>query len=92
MGIPVRELQDRVSSRDFALYRAYDNIDPIGMTRFDMGVGIICKIMAQINGSKGVKVSDFMPDYTGTLRPKKTPDQMWATMKMFTQAAGGEVK
>ena len=91
MGIPIRELQDRVSSKDFALYQAFDKVDPIGMSRFDMGVGIICQIMAQLQGAKNTKVSDFMPDYDGTLRPKKTPDQMWSVMRMFTTAAGGEV-
>lgn len=81
-----------MSSQEFALYLAYDRLDPIGMTRFDMGIGIVCKTLANVHGNKKVKVSDFMPDYDGTIRPRKTPNDMWAIMKGFTRAAGGEVK
>lgn len=92
MGIPIRELQEKVDSRDFLLYQLYDQMEPIGGSRFDMGIGIVCHVLSKLNGVKDTKISDFMPDYGVQVKPKKTPEQMWSTLSMFTNAAGGEVK
>ena len=91
MGIPVRRLQDEISSEEFAWYMAYDRIDPFGNERADLGVGIICQTLAGVNGVKKTKPSDFMPDFEGKTQKHKTPDELWNKMGSYTRAKGGKV-
>lgn len=91
MGIPIRRLQHEISSRDFALYQAYDRIDPFGMERADIAAALICDTLAKLQGVKKTKISDFMVHYEEPPKPKKNNTQIFAVLKMFTRASGGKV-
>lgn len=66
-----------MDSREFALYMAYDRIDPFSNERFDLGVGIICNTLAALQGNK-TKISDFMPEYEKREVKKVSPKQSFA--------------
>ena len=91
MGIPIRRLQHEVDSRDFALYQAYDRIDPQGMERFDRLAGIVCDTLAKLHGVKKTKPADFMVDWDAPEKKKKTAEQMYNMFKMFCASTGGKI-
>lgn len=74
MGIPVRQLQEQISSSDFAMYRAYNNIDPFENFRFDVNSAVVSQMLAMIHGKKGsrYKLEDFIPEWYE--KPKKKVD------------------
>ena len=91
MGIPLRRLQDEISSADFTLYMAYDRIDPCGNQRLDLVGGIISQTVARVHGNKRTKISDFMVDFDKPPKKKKTHKDYYAMFKAITIAAGGKV-
>lgn len=90
MGIPVRELQSRISSRDFAMYMAYDRIDPHSNQRMDHGFGLVCSTIARVHGNDKVHASDFMIDYDAPVKKKKSVKDIAHTFKMFARAQNGK--
>lgn len=62
MGIPFRELQQRIDSEDFAYYLAYERIEPDGEERADLRAGIISSTVANAAGADTSPI-DFMPDF-----------------------------
>ena len=92
MGIPYRELQMRISAPDFALYMAYDHIDPFSEQRADLRSAIIACVMANAFAAKGkkFKVSEFMAVYSEP-KNKMTDDQLFQQMMSITIAAKGTV-
>ena len=89
MGIPVRELQGRISSKDFTAYMALDRLDPFGGQRMDHGFGLICSTLARLKGND-TQASDFMIDYDKIIKKKKTAKDMAFTFKMFARAQNGK--
>ena len=77
MGIPVRRLQHEISSSDFVLYQAFNNIDPFQDFRFDANAGIIAEIVAIAHGAKRTKISDFMVEWD---KPPETKEEKQATL------------
>ena len=60
----VRELLQRMDSRELSEWLAYDQIEPIGAVRGDLNAGIISSTIANCNRGKNQKVftpADFMP-------------------------------
>lgn len=49
-----------ISSTDFSLYQAFNNIDPFENFRFDAATAVIAQTLAQVHGVKRTKTSDFM--------------------------------
>lgn len=49
MGIPIAELQQRISSRDFAEYWAHFELEPWGLEREDLRAGIVASTIANAN-------------------------------------------
>lgn len=62
MGIPVAELQERVSSHDFAEYWVYFNLEPWGIEREDLRAGIVASTIANANRDPKKKAQPFTPD------------------------------
>ena len=71
MGKTVAQLQEEMTSREFAEWMAYNRVDPIGNIRGDLQSGIIASTIYNINRGKGkvLSASDFMPDFS---KPKPT--------------------
>ena len=63
--MPVAEAQVRVSSREFAEWRAYDLRDPIGSDRSDLMLSIVAQTVANFSGrvKRPLKHTDFLPKY-----------------------------
>lgn len=54
------EAQQRISSREYAEWIAYNNISPIGDERAELSRAIIANTVAACHGNKS-KLADFMP-------------------------------
>lgn len=61
MGIPVGELQRRVTSREFAEYWAYDGLEPFGPKREDLRSGIVAATVANANRDRKKHPRPFEP-------------------------------
>ena len=77
MGIPIGELQAQVTSREFAEYWAYDQLQPIGPERADLRAGIVAATIANVNRNpkkraKPFSPVDFLPAYGW---PDEEPDE-----------------
>ncbi len=88
MGIPIGRLQDEISSADFALYQAFNNIDPFENYRFDINSAVVSQVLAQVHGSKRTKLSDFIPQWDKP--PNKTARQLQTVMNAFAARANGK--
>lgn len=62
MGIPIAELQERVSSREFAEYWAYFQLEPWGAEREDLRSGIVASTIANANRDPKKRARPFTPD------------------------------
>lgn len=66
MGIPFRELQARMTSEDFGLYRAFYTFEPWGFRAERFGHAIVASTIAntvpRVNSSSPFTPSDFMPE------------------------------
>ena len=62
----VRECQERIDSREFSEWIAYDAIDPIGPDRPERNSAQVCAVIANSVRGKGDKawhMKDFLPRY-----------------------------
>ena len=68
----VRELENRISSRELAEWMAYYSIEPFGEQREDYRAGLVAATVANCAGAgkknKALQPADFIPIYT---QPKK---------------------
>lgn len=62
MGIPIAELQERISSHDFAEYWAHHQLEPWGLEREDLRAGIVAATIANANRDPKKKATPFTPD------------------------------
>ena len=68
----VRELENRISSRELAEWMAYYSTEPFGEQRADYRAGLLAATVANSAGAgkknKALQPTDFIPIYT---QPKK---------------------
>ena len=88
LGQPLSEIRC-MTSKDLALYMAFDRISPIGAERLDAGLAIQTSVLANAHRPKGAnayKPQDFMP-----WLPKKqqTQDEMMAILLHASRASNG---
>ncbi len=60
----VRELLERIDSRELAEWMAYYTLDPFGSVRTDLNAGVIAATIANANKGKNgrpFQPADFMP-------------------------------
>lgn len=84
MGCPVAELQGRMSSREFAEWVAYSEIEPWGEWRADYRAASIQRTLAEINRDRKKRqqpytAMDFMPRFgvqaeAEDAMPEQSPD------------------
>lgn len=62
MGATLTELNQRMTAREFALWVAFNQIQPRGVVRDDYHISKLCALLANINAPKGKSftVQDFM--------------------------------
>lgn len=88
MGIPIERLQNEISAYDFALYRAFNNIDPFENYRFDINSAIVSQVLAQVHGAKTTKIGDFVPQWDKP--PKRTATHLKSKMDSFAAMMNGK--
>ena len=95
MGIPIGELQGRVTSREFTEYMAYDRLEPFGPEREDLRAGIVASTIANANRDpkrhrQPYTAEDFMPRY-GMVDDEGETDQedLAAKIERAMTALGG---
>ena len=84
----VRELQNRMDSREFAEWIAFTQLDPFTEERADLRAGIVASTFANANLGKNqqpFKPSDFMPKYGEQVKQEMSPDDIWAKLMVFTR-------
>ncbi|MCK9570000.1 DUF4035 domain-containing protein [Candidatus Pacearchaeota archaeon] len=87
-GTPVRELQEKMSSIEFAEWIAYSNIEPIGDKRGDYQAAAIAaeihNSIAGAFGGKRVSIDDRLLNFSGNEPQQKrqqTPEEMLAVLE-----------
>jgi hypothetical protein len=89
----VREAQERINSREYSEWLAFDRIDPIGMDRGDLMAATIAATVANAGGGKKgggtFTASDFIPDYTGekARQPRQSVEEMMARLHSAIKVA-----
>lgn len=94
MGIPLKELQDRMDSATFALYMAYDRLDPFGEERADVRTGIMTSYLYNAFTGAKTKIDNFILEYDKEIVKAdrwQDPKIMFAMACQITHALGGEV-
>ncbi len=85
MGIPLKELQLRVSSKEFALYWALDSLSPERDYREDVRMAIICQTLVQVMTGKHLDIDKFIPKFG---EPEgQSPVEMMAIMNQLAARA-----
>jgi len=86
LGFTVRELLERVDSREISEWMAFAKVEPFGEERADIRSAIIACTMANMwlgKNQKPYKITDFMPKFEPD-EPQSTADMD----KILRQLAG----
>ena len=89
----VREMLQRIDSRELTEWIAYDTVEPIGAVRTDLAAGIISSTIANCHRSKNTSVftpMDFMPLHKSG--ESETDDVNKSFAQMNSLVAAGLVK
>jgi hypothetical protein len=78
LGMPVEEMLDRMTWREYLEWGEYYGLEPWGEERGDLRSGIVASVIANVNRDakkqpKAFEPVDFMPYYE---KPKPTPEQL----------------
>ena len=92
LGIPVAELQERISFEEFLEWRAFYDLDPFGYQRHDLNTGIILAHVMSAMGAKNVKPSDFMPNFERLSSDNSENVKRMATMFQAFMSQNPDVK
>ncbi len=77
MGIPIGELQERVTSREFAEYWAYHQTSPIGPERDDLRAGIVASTVANTARNPKKRPRPFTAaEFTPAFGPPPEPEEI----------------
>ncbi len=89
----VREAQERIDAREYALWRAYYETEPFGEERADLRSAIIAVTVANAFRTRGraSKIGDFMPDFDRRTR-RQTTKQTWAILCAVANVQNAKVK
>ncbi len=95
LGMSVAEAQQRISSREFAEWVAYDRISPFGPERDDLRMGILASLIANVNRDakkhpKPYKPADFIPEFAKGEKPPQTTEDHLKIIEMMNAAFGGK--
>ena len=62
LGIPVKELLQRITSRELSEWMAYESIEPFGERRSDLRMGILASLIANANRDRRKRSEPYEPD------------------------------
>jgi hypothetical protein len=90
----VAELQERMSSLEFAEWMEFGEIEPWGEERADVRAAIVASTVANANRDpkarkKPFTVGDFMPKFGEPAKRRQTWQEQLAMAEMLTEALGG---
>lgn len=71
LGVPVSELQERISSQEFTYWIAYNQIDPFGGFRGDLQAAMISYSAVAPHVKKKPKIEQFLLNFK---KPKRYKD------------------
>ena len=80
------ELQNRMSSREFAEWKAYNKISPGEPERSDLQTALMCMVYANVNkGRKGraYTIQDFMLKFRPKKPVRRTAGEIAAKLKTW---------
>ena len=102
MGIPVGELQQRVSSKEFTEYLAYFNVEPWPEERADINSASIATLLANIHrdpqkqptpfGIQDLKIDYWKQEESQEERNEQTPEQMQGIMNNLKKTLDRKAK
>jgi hypothetical protein len=92
-------LLEQLTGEQLAEWRAYDQLEPIGVDRIEYGfamlASVIMNIAISIFGKRNTKQflpTDFLPDWDGTRKVEPKKKQSVEEMKQILQAIAGMQK
>lgn len=89
MGIPLDELQERVSSREFLEYLAHFKLEPWGEEKEDYRTGILASTIANVFRSKNQR--PFQPDdFIPKVREPQTIEEQLRIVETLNIIYGGK--
>ena len=78
LGMTVREVQEKVDAKEFAMWVAYDRMNPIGDDRVDLLFGSLSALIFNIKRGKRTPsktANEFMPRWS-IEASRQTPEEM----------------
>ena len=87
--MPVRELQERMDSAEFAEWVAFYRTNPFGYERTDLNAAVVAMTIANTSRDKktaAFKVDEFMPEFDRPEPQRQTAEQMQSILGMHTNA------
>ena len=88
----VKELLERIDSKELSEWAAYHSLEPFGYLRSDLQAGIVASTMANCNRTKNSQKAftpiDFMPIIANAQNKDKEPmdeSDMIAVMRQFAE-------
>ena len=75
LGVPVRELQARTTSSEFAEYLAFFSREPWPDQRGDYHAALLASVLVRVLTDGEAEPSDFLPDYWGGVGPSERGPQ-----------------
>lgn len=88
----MRECRRAIDSREYALWRAYDRMSPIGAERGDIHAATVAAAVFNARRRKSsdrwIQPAALMPKFYQPRR-RQTPAQMFETVKALNAAWGG---
>lgn len=99
-GCTVRELQVRMSSREFAEWQAFARLDPFGPARADLRMANQMALFAEVHRdrkkrSKAFTPADFMFEFDSEAVPDPEPPSpaaLWQKIRGWAIEAGAKPK
>lgn len=96
LGYTVRELLERIDSRELSEWVAYERIaGPLGARRIDHAAALIATAVVNANRQRGApkRPEQFLPQWgRKTHRRRMEPDELWAAARAANRKLGGAVR
>lgn len=88
----VRELLERIESRELSEWQAYYQVEPFGQEREDIGHAITAATVANVfgGGKRTFGIADFLPQFGQDEDEGELWQQQLAMVEMLNAAFGGE--
>ena len=95
LGCTLRELEERMDSKEYTEWQQFYSIEPFGGPVADLRVGIQCATMVNMwrgKGSRAARPQDFMPQYTQRASKGQSVEEMKARIMLFAKAHNAAIE